>query len=93
MVVAIALGVQSSNVVYGIFMALPVVIISLLISFGVLPLVSVIALVPFVLGLVIFRATGCFKAAIKDQPKFLAMNVVMTLLTPFYCRCRYSLLN
>lgn len=78
----IAFGVNNSNVVYGIFMVLPFIIISVSITLGQLPLLSIIALLPLILGIVVFRAILRMKASIKDQPIFLAMNVVITLLTP-----------
>lgn len=78
----IAFGVNNSNVVYGIFMVLPFIIISVSIALGQLPLLSIIALLPLILGIVVFRAILRMKASIKDQPIFLAMNVVITLLTP-----------
>jgi 1,4-dihydroxy-2-naphthoate octaprenyltransferase len=78
----IAFGVDNSNLVYGLFMVIPFVIISVSIVFGLLPIISAIALLPLILGLMVFTAIRRIKSEIKEQPQFLAMNVVITLLTP-----------
>jgi 1,4-dihydroxy-2-naphthoate octaprenyltransferase len=78
----IAFGVDRSNLVYGLFMVIPFVIISVSIGFGLLPLISAIAVLPLIFGGMVFTAILRIKSEIKVQPKFLAMNVMITLLTP-----------
>jgi 1,4-dihydroxy-2-naphthoate octaprenyltransferase len=79
----IAFGVDRSNLVYGLFMVIPFVIISVSIGFGLLPLISAIAVLPLILGGMVFTAIRRIKSERNIQPKLLAMNVVITLLTPF----------
>ena len=79
----IAFGVLSANKVYGSFMLLPFLLISGLIVKQSLPWLSVIALLPLLLGACVFAAASRLGAEIAKSPKYLAMNVAVTLATTF----------
>ncbi|WDE06716.1 prenyltransferase [Thalassomonas viridans] len=78
---AIAYGIANSNRVYGIFMLLPFLLLGVLISAGALPLLSVIALIPLLPGLVVVAEVNRQGANIAEHPKYLALNVAVTLAT------------
>ncbi|WP_246046933.1 prenyltransferase [Colwellia ponticola] len=76
-------GVKRSNIVYAIFMIAAYALIGLYVLVAVLPVISLIALVP--LPLSIFALTGVIKhqANIGNFPQHLAANVAATIITPF----------
>lgn len=76
----IAFGTKISSRVYGVFMLIPFIIIAFTIYIKILPLVSAITLLFIVPGFAVYRAALHHGAEIKD--KYLATNVIITLLTP-----------
>ncbi|PKI13264.1 prenyltransferase [Colwellia sp. 12G3] len=79
----LAFGIKRSNQVYGLFMVAAYSLILIYMAVGILPTISVIALMP--LALSVFTLTGAVKhkSNIGSFPKYLAANVAATLLTPF----------
>jgi len=79
----LAFGIKRSNQVYTLFMLTAYTLILGYIWTGILPLISVIALLPMILS--IFALIGAIKhkANIGDVPQYLGANVAATILTPF----------
>lgn len=78
----IAYGVKASNLIYGIFILLMVIIIITSVITGYLPGSSLVTLVTIPLAL--FTLAGAIKHGKKigEHPVYLAANVVMTIVTP-----------
>jgi len=79
----LAFGIKCSNLVYSLFMVAAYSLIVLYVLVGILPTISVIALIP--MGLTMFSLIGAIKhkSNIGNFPKYLAANVAATILTPF----------
>ncbi|WDE02574.1 prenyltransferase [Thalassomonas actiniarum] len=77
----IAYGITSSNRIFAIFMLLPFLLLGLLLSAGLLPLLSAIALLPLVPGLVVAVKLARLREDIANSPQYLALNVAVTLAT------------
>lgn len=75
----IAFGVSYSNVIFGLFVLLTMVVIISAVTFHILPMLSLIALLPLPLSL--FSLTGAikFRENIGNHPQYLAANVVATI--------------
>jgi len=78
----IAYGINRSNMVYGIFAIVTIIIIVAYILLDYLPVLSLLALLP--MPLAFFSLYGAIKhgAAIGDFPQYLGTNVAVTILTP-----------
>jgi 1,4-dihydroxy-2-naphthoate octaprenyltransferase len=78
----IAYGIGRSNLVYGLSVIATVVAIITYILLGYLPMLSLIALFP--LPLALYSLSGAIKygANIGSYPQYLALNVVVAVLTP-----------
>jgi len=77
----IAFGVERSTLVYGVFALATVISIIAYVVTGLLPVLSLIALIP--LPLAFFSLSGAIKhgTAIGEHPQYLAANVAVTILT------------
>ena len=75
----IAFGVSYSNVIFGLFLFLTTVVIISAVTFQILPMLSLITLLPLALSL--FSLTGAvkFREKIGSHPQYLAANVVATI--------------
>ncbi len=80
--ILIAYGTQLGSVVYGVFATLAMAAIVLLAGSGIVPALSLIALLP--MPLAFFALSGAVKygEAIGNYPHFLLANVLVALLTP-----------
>lgn len=78
----IAYGIRASNVIYALFALCSTLLISVYISQGILPTLSVFAFLPQSLAFVALYGAIKFGADIGKQPKFMACNVACALLTP-----------
>lgn len=78
----IAFGVKRSNMVYGIFVVLTMLMIITYILLGLISNLSLLALLP--MGLAFFVLSGAMKYGdkISSQPQYLAANVAVSILTP-----------
>jgi len=78
----IAFGIKKSNLIYAIFMVAAYLLILFYSIEGLIPTLSLIALLPLLFSL--FAFTGAIKYASKigDFPHYQAANVVAALLTP-----------
>lgn len=78
----LAFGIERSNGVYALFMVAAYSLILLYVLAGILPMISIIAIIP--MGLSIFSLLGAIKhkANIGSFPQHLAANVAATILTP-----------
>ncbi|WP_448211783.1 prenyltransferase [Colwellia sp. MEBiC06753] len=76
-------GARLSSIIYAIQALIPFVLITVLITQGVLPTSSFIALIG--LPIAVFISVGAFKHgfSIANHPQFLAANVALTLITSF----------
>lgn len=78
----IAFGTANSARIYRLFALLPFVIITLMILLGSLPWLSLIALVPALPALAVIAAVVEHHDTMVKHPKYLGMNVLVTLSTP-----------
>jgi len=78
----IAFGVDHSNKVYALFLLLAYLLIIIEVINGQIPMLSLIALLPAILGL--FSLTGAlkYKDEIANYPQYLGANVAAAILTP-----------
>lgn len=78
----IAFGLKKSNIVYALFMTLAYSLILLFIVKGLIPSLSVIALIPMLFSL--FALMGMIKYAshIAQYPQYMGANVAAAILTP-----------
>ena len=79
----IAYGVARSSLVYGLFAVAAVVTIVAYVAAGILPMMSLMALLP--MPLAFFALSGAVKygEALGGQPQYLGANVAVTILTTF----------
>lgn len=75
----IAFGVSNSNVIFGLFILLTMMVTIIAITFHILPMLSLIAFLPLPLSL--FSLTGAikFRENIGNHPQYLAANVIATI--------------
>jgi len=78
----IAFGIKASNFVYGLFALASLALIITLSILGYLPKIALIAVLPMVISIIVLRGMVKFGKEIGKETKYLAMNVVVTLLTP-----------
>lgn len=78
----IAYGVAASNLVYGINWLSSVGLVVIYVALDWLPFMGLLALLPLALGALVWRGARTYGFAIGAHPGFMAMNVMMTLLTP-----------
>ncbi|HHL31380.1 MAG TPA: prenyltransferase [Oceanospirillales bacterium] len=78
----IAFGVTKSNVIYGLFVGLAIVVLLTLVLLNYLPILSLVALLP--LPLAFYALSGAIKHGknIGKHPRYLASNVLVALTTP-----------
>jgi 1,4-dihydroxy-2-naphthoate octaprenyltransferase len=79
----LAFGIERCNLVYGLFMIAAYSMIMLYVLVGILPAISVIALIPLVLSIFVLIGAIKHKSNIGSFPKYLGANVAATILTPF----------
>ncbi|MDX2368049.1 MAG: prenyltransferase [Colwellia sp.] len=79
----LAFGIKYSNRVYALFMLATYSLILLYVLVGILPTISVIALMPMPLS--IFALVGAikYKESIGDFSQYLGANLAATIITPF----------
>lgn len=75
-------GTELSAKVYGAFALIPFILISAMLLMGSLPSLGAIALLPLLPALLTVKAVNRHQGKIGEHPKFLALNVMVTLLTP-----------
>ena len=80
--IPIVLGVKRSTHIYAVFALAAYLLLALLMIFGFLPTLAVIALLPFPLALLSYLGALRYGECIVSEPKYLAMNVIVSLLTP-----------
>ncbi|HPI96916.1 MAG TPA: UbiA family prenyltransferase, partial [Gammaproteobacteria bacterium] len=80
--IPIAYGVKTASIIYTVFSILTFGLIIVLVTLGVIPKLSLIALLP--LPLAISAINGAFRYGenIGQYPQFLTMNVITTLSVP-----------
>lgn len=79
----LAFGIKCSNIVYALFMITAYSLILLYVSVGILPVISIIALLPMLLSIFVLVGAIKHKSNIASFPKYLTANVVTTIITPF----------
>jgi len=79
----LAFGIKRSNQVYASFMVTAYALIFAYIFTGVLPTLSIIAVIPMVLAIFALKGAIKHKANIGKSPQHLAANVAAAILTPF----------
>lgn len=80
----ISYGVNHSTKVYGAFALASILAIIIYVSFGYLPMLSLVALTPMPLALFTFLGALKYKEKIGEHPKYLGANVAVTILTPLF---------
>jgi 1,4-dihydroxy-2-naphthoate octaprenyltransferase len=78
----VAFGFNKSNFVYAIFALATYLLILMMIIKGYIPSLSVIAFIPMVFSLIAFIGANKHTSKIGNFPRYLAANVIATLLTP-----------
>lgn len=78
----IAYGTKIGNIVYGSFVILTIVVIIFFIFNGILPTLSLIALLPMPLAFFALRGAVKYGNAIGNYPQYLGANVVVAISTP-----------
>jgi 1,4-dihydroxy-2-naphthoate octaprenyltransferase len=78
----VSFGMQTSNIVYAVFMLAAYGLILLLVTMGSIPRLSIIAVIPMGFSLFALRGAIKYKSHIGEVPKYLAANVVAAILTP-----------
>ena len=78
----IAFGIKTSNVVYGVFALAAYSLILVYIINDLIPLLSVIALVPAVLSIYAFFGVIKYNSKISDYPQYIGANVGAAILAP-----------
>ena len=78
----IAYGITISNLVYGLFVLMTILLITICVFIGKFPTLSLIALLP--LPVTFYCLNGVIKhgVTIGNYPKYLGANVVVALVTP-----------
>ena len=80
--VPIAYGVKTASIIYTVFSLLTFGLIIVLVTLGVIPKLSLIALLPFPLAINAIRGAFRYGEHIGQYPQILAMNVITTLSVP-----------
>lgn len=78
----LAFGIKRSNQVYALSMLAAYTLIVWYIFVGILPTLSIIALIPMVFAIFSLKGAIKHKANIGESPQHLAANVAATILTP-----------
>ena len=78
----IAFGVNTSNVVYALFMIAAYSIILLLVVTGYIPEPGIIALLPMALSLFALSGAVRYASRIGEHPQYMGANVAAAILTP-----------
>jgi len=78
----IAFGIKASNFVYGLFALTTFSLIIIYSLFGVIPKLCLVAVLPMPLSLIVLSGMIKHGKQIGIETQYLAMNVVLTLLTP-----------
>ncbi|WP_440874477.1 prenyltransferase [Thalassotalea sp. PLHSN55] len=78
----IAYGTSVSNLVYGLMLTTAMALLFVFISREMLPTLSLIALLPMLLGYIALYGAIKYHDRIGEQPHFLALNVMASILTP-----------
>lgn len=78
----IAYGINNSNKIYALFNMLTACVIGLGVYYLNLPTLVLLALIPLLATIIIHRAICQLKHKIRRRSQFLALNVLVTLLTP-----------
>ncbi len=78
----IAYGVKKSTMIYGIFALASALVIVIYVILDLLPMLSLIALIPMPLALFSFSGALKYKQDIGDHPQYLGANVAVTILVP-----------
>jgi 1,4-dihydroxy-2-naphthoate octaprenyltransferase len=77
----IAFGISKSNVVYGLFILLNVVVILSAIALQILPMLSLITLLPLPLSLFSLSGAIKYRENIGQYPQYLGANVAVTIIS------------
>jgi 1,4-dihydroxy-2-naphthoate octaprenyltransferase len=77
----IAFGISKSNVVYGLFILLNVVVILSAIALQILPMLSLITLLPLPLSLFSLSGAIKYRENIGQYPQYLGANVAVTIVS------------
>ena len=80
--IPIAYGVRTANRTYGLQLGACAVLIMGMVSSGLLPVWSLLALLALIPGVISWRGALQYGFDIARQPEYLAMNVITCLLTP-----------
>ena len=78
----ITYGPQQAARIYALFMVLPFVIIAGLMLSEKLPITAIWALMPLLPGILVVKTLNRLGADIAKEPKYLGLNVLVTLSTP-----------
>lgn len=78
----IAYGINRSNLIYGLFASVTIVIIVAYVVLGYLPVLSLLALLPMPLAFFSLYGAIKYRAGIGNFPQYLGANVAVTILTP-----------
>jgi len=78
----IAYGVKKSTMLYGLFVVVTALVIVIGVLFGILPVLSVLTLLPLAGGLVVLFGAVKYAQSITRLVPYMGLNVVTTLLTP-----------
>jgi 1,4-dihydroxy-2-naphthoate octaprenyltransferase len=79
----IVYGSRCSNHVYATFILATIALIVLCIALGIFPMLCLLSLLPMPLAFYALRGAILFKEKIGAHPKYLASNVILSVLTPF----------
>ncbi len=78
----IAYGVDISNLIYCLFIVLTIIVIVGSIIFSILPILSLIVLLPMLLAFFSLSGAMKYKGDIGSYPQYLAANVMVAILSP-----------
>jgi len=78
----LAFGIKRSNQIYALFMLAAYTLILCYIFVGILPTLSLIAVIPMMFAIFALKGAIKHKANIGESPQHLAANVAATILTP-----------
>jgi len=79
----LAFGIKCSNIVYALFTVTAYSLVLLYVFIGILSPISMIALLPILLSLFVLIGAIKHQSNIGRYPRYLAANVVATIITPF----------
>jgi len=77
-------GVKQSTIVYGIFAFASSLAIIIYVILGLIPTLSLIALIPMPLALFFLSGAIKYNRNIGEHPQYLGANVAVTILTPLF---------